>query len=90
MMYTYIMQRTQISLTAAERQVLDAEVARTGKSLSALIREAVESVYGTWRSSADDLVLMRQSFGSWADREENGASMVERLRSGSRIARNEH
>lgn len=90
MMYTYIMQRTQISLTAAERHALDAEAARTGKSLSALIRDAVESVYGTWRSSADDLDLMRQSFGSWADRKEDGASMVEGLRSGSRIARNEH
>lgn len=89
MMYTYIMQRTQISLTAEERQALDAEAARTGKSLSALIRDAVETVYGTWRSSADDLDLMRQSFGSWADRKEDGASMVEGLRSGSRIARNE-
>jgi hypothetical protein len=90
MMYTYIMQRTQISLTAAGRQALNAEAARTGKSLSALIRDAVETVYGTWRSSADDLDLMRQSFGSWADRKEDGASMVERLRSGSRIAPSEH
>jgi hypothetical protein len=89
MMYTYIMQRTQISLTAEERQALDAEAARTGKSLSALIRDAVEAVYGTSRSSADDLDLMRQSFGSWTDRKEDGASMVEGLRSGSRIARNE-
>ena len=52
-------------------------------------RDAVETVYGTSRSSADDLVLMRQSFGSWADRKEDGASMVEGLRSGSRLARNE-
>jgi len=89
-MYTYIMQRTQISLTAAERQALDAEAARTGKSLSALIRDAVETVYGTWRSSADDLDLMRQSFGSWAERKEDGAAMVERIRSGLRIARDEH
>lgn len=87
-MYDYIMQRTQISLTAEERQALDAEAARTGKSISALIRDAVETVYGTWRSSTDDLDLMRQSFGSWADREDDGASMVERLRSGSRLARN--
>jgi len=43
-MYTYIMQRTQISLTAEERQILDAEAARSGKSLSALIRDAVERV----------------------------------------------
>jgi hypothetical protein len=85
MMYTYIMQRTQISLTVEERQALDAESTRTGKSLSALIRDAVETVYGTSRSSGDDLEIMRQSFGSWTDRDEDGASMVEGLRSGSRL-----
>lgn len=84
-MYTYIMQRTQISLTAEERQMLDAEAARSGKSLSALIRDAVERVYGLSCSSADDLDIMRQTFGSWADRGEDGATMVERLRSGSRL-----
>lgn len=87
-MYTYIMQRTQISLTAEERHALDAEVARTGKSLSALIREAVEKVYGISRSSAEDLELMRQSFGSWAEHDEDGVSLVERLRSGSRTTHN--
>jgi hypothetical protein len=85
-MYTYIMRRTQISLTAEERQTLDAEVARTGKSMSALIRYAVTEVYGTWRSSNDDLDLMRQSFGTWTERDEDGAATVERLRSGSRLA----
>lgn len=84
-MYTYIMQRTQISLTAEERRALDAESARTGKSLSALIREAVESTYGTLRSSSADLDLMRQSFGTWSHDGENGASTVEKLRSGSRL-----
>jgi hypothetical protein len=87
-MYTYIMQRTQISLTAEERQALDAEAARTGKSFSALIRNAVETVYGTSRSSADDLDLMRQSFGSWTVRNEDGSPMVDKLRSGSRLKRN--
>jgi hypothetical protein len=41
------MERTQISLTAEERMTLDAEAARTGKSMSALIRYAVTAVYGT-------------------------------------------
>jgi predicted DNA-binding protein len=88
-MYTYIMQRTQISLTAEERQALDAEAARTGKSLSALIRDAVEAVYGTRRSSTDDLDLMRQAFGSWTDHDESGAAAVEKLRSGSRLSRDD-
>jgi hypothetical protein len=88
-MYTYIMQRTQISLSADERRVLDDEASRTGKSIAALIREAVEKTYGTSRSSSDDLVLMRQSFGTWSDRDEDGAATVERLRSRSRlVARN--
>ena len=88
-MYTYIMQRTQISLTAEERHALDAEALRTGKSLSALIRDAVEAMYGTRRSTADDLDLMRQAFGSWSDHEESGAAAVDRLRSGSRLSRGE-
>jgi hypothetical protein len=85
MMYTYIMQRTQISLTAEERRVLDAEAARTGRSIAALIRDAVETVYGLERSSEDDLSAMRRAFGSWSDNEIDGAEWVERVRSGSRL-----
>ncbi len=84
-MYIYIMLRTQISLTTEERRVLDAEAARTGKSMSALIREAIERSYGPTRSSSDDLDLMRQSFGTWGEREFDGARLVERMRPGSRL-----
>ena len=80
-MNTYIMQRTQISLTAEERKTLDAEAARTGKSISALIGYAVTEVYGTSPSSDHDLDLMRQSFGSWTEHREDGALAVERIRS---------
>ena len=85
MMYTYIMQRTQISLTDEERHILDTASARSGKSMAALIRHAVEAVYGSGQSPEDDLGAMRRAFGAWAGRDVAGADYVERLRSGRRL-----
>lgn len=79
------MLRTQISLTVAERHALDAESTRTGRSLSALIRDAVDARYGQDRSTADDLAAMREAFGSWTGRDVDGAEWVDRLRSGRRL-----
>ncbi len=80
------MMRTQISLRAEDRQLLDAEAARTGRSISALIRDAVEMAYGASRSTTDDLAVMRRAFGSWQDRDEDSTTWVDRLRTGSRLA----
>lgn len=79
------MRRTQISLTVEERRLLDEAAARTGRSLSALIRDAVEQVYGSGRSAEDDLAAMRRAFASWKDHDLDGADWVERRRSGTRL-----
>ena len=79
------MLRTQISLTEAERELLDAAAARTGRSIAALIRDAVDSMYGPERSLQDDLDAIQVSFGGWADRDVDTASWVDQIRSGRRL-----
>lgn len=80
------MRRTQISLTAADRRALDAEAARTGRSISALIRDAVARVYGQGRDVEEDLQAIDSASGAWSDRDVDGAEYVEHLRSGRRLA----
>lgn len=84
-MYDYIMRRTQISLTIEERMLLDAEAARTGRSISALIRDAVSKVYSSRRDVDADLRTIKAADGAWDARDFDGAQYVERLRSGGRL-----
>jgi hypothetical protein len=79
------MLRTQISLTEEQRRTLDAASARTGRSIAALIRDAVDSTFGSEHSVEDDLDGMREAFGSWNAHELDGAAWVERMRSGGRL-----
>lgn len=85
MMYRYIMLRTQISLTEEERALLDAEAGRTGLSISALIRRAVDRTYGTVSDASADIEVIEAAAGAWRDRDFDGATYVENLRSGARM-----
>lgn len=84
-MYSYIMQRTQISLGADERALLDAEASRTGRSIASLIREAVTRSYGSARDADEDIRAIDFAAGAWGIEYIDGASYVEQLRSGGRL-----
>lgn len=79
------MLRTQISLTEEQRRTLDELSAQTGRSISALIREAVDATFGSEHSSENDLDAMRKAFGSWKGHHLDGEAWVERMRSGARL-----
>ncbi|WP_075204341.1 CopG family transcriptional regulator [Haematomicrobium sanguinis] len=86
-MYDYIMLRTQISLTPEERRLLDREAARTGRSISSLIREAVSARYGESRDLDRDRKIIESAWGAWEARSEDGERYVENVRSGRRLSR---
>lgn len=82
-----IMVRTRISFTTAERKLLDAEAERTGRSISALVRDAVTEIYGRNRDAHSDLSAIEAATGAWAEQAEGGETYVDQFRSGARLER---
>jgi hypothetical protein len=73
--------RTQITLTDEQYERLRDESRRSGLGLAELVRRAIDRVYGSIRPE-ETLRALDASFGSWADRADDGASYVEGLRRG--------
>ncbi len=86
---SYIMRRTQIYLTDEQGHLLEGRSRATGRSVSQLIREAIEGTYlrGRATSKADRVRLARRAAGTWARLEETGEAYVERIRGTGRLAR---
>lgn len=80
-MYTYIMVRTQIYLSEALHHTLGTEAKRSGRTRSALIREAVAARYMPADDKAALLAALDVSFGAWGAGED-GAAFVNRVRPG--------
>lgn len=77
--------RTQISLTEEQKRRLDAESAKTGLSMSELIRRLIDEHRAEDRDLRADLAAIRYAAGAWKDREFDGEQYVESLRTGRRL-----
>lgn len=75
------MHRTQVLLGEDQYRRLRRESAVTGKSIAALIREAVDAHFDDFSREELTRALVK-SFGAWRDRDVDGAEYVETLREG--------
>jgi hypothetical protein len=73
--------RTQIILADEQYERLRAESRRTGVGLAELVRRALDRVYGRVHPE-ETIRALDASFGSWADRADDGAAYVDELRRG--------
>lgn len=87
---TYIMmRRTQIYLDDAQRRKLNRVAKRTHRTVSELIREAIDARYGGNPKEEFLQALLAGAFGVWKDRSELGSTdrYVRALRRGNRLDR---
>ena len=85
---TYIMRRTQIYITDEQAHLLESRSRTGGKTISELIRTAIDDTYRPRRtlSRADRARLARETAGAWRDFPETGRHYVERLRGSRHLA----
>lgn len=83
--YIMALTRTQISLSDDDRRVLDAVSNRTGRSMSALIREAIHATYGDAGEEEATRRALATTFGV-VSTELDGRELVDSIRSGRRLA----
>ena len=76
----YIMVRTQIYLSDTDIERLDREVARTGRTRSRLIRDAIARAYGHQADIEEFERVLRANAGVWHDRPFTGQEYVDALR----------
>ena len=83
---TYIMRRTQIYLTEAQGRLLESRSKSTGRTISELIREAIDAAYASGRqaSRAERVRIARRAAAAWSDIAETGAQYVDRIRGNRR------
>ena len=85
----YIMRRTQIYLTEEQGRLLEHRSKTSGRTISDLIRSAIDEVYSRRRTIglAEKVRVARRTAGSWREFPETGAEYVERIRGSRRLAR---
>lgn len=79
MVYSDVVQRTQVYISDEELALLDRAAERTGASRSELIRRAIRERYGT-RDWATRRAALQASAGSWAGQPLTGEDYVDALR----------
>ncbi len=87
---TYIMmRRTQIYLDDRQRRKLNRVAKRTRRTVSDLIREAIDAHYAATPKEDFLEALRAGAFGAWKDRSDLGPTdtYVRRVRRGSRVDR---
>ncbi len=74
------MHRIPVQLTDAQYDRLKRESGLTGRSMSDLVRSAVDKVYDTTQDRVRQAIV--ESHGAWADRDDigDGAAWVEGIR----------